>query len=175
MSASSSSAAANPTMVEVFLSLGSNMDRERHIPEALAELGALFGPLTVSSLYESEAVGFVGAPFFNLVVKFCSDLSAGEIARMLREVEVAHGRTGESRKFESRALDIDLILYGDQIIEEGGLRLPREEIVRYAFMLEPMAEIAPRFRHPRLGLDFAQLWRLFDKSQSRQRRMEFRF
>jgi len=159
-------------MAEVFLSLGSNVEKERHIPEALAELEALFGPLTVSSIYESEAVGFAGDPFYNLAVRFRSDLPAWEIARMLREVEVAHGRTAESRKFEPRTLDIDLVLYGSQVVAEDGLRLPREEVAKFAFMLEPLAEIAPGFKHPVLGLDFAELWEGFDKSQPRQRRVE---
>jgi len=162
-------------MAEVFLSLGSNVDRERHVPQALAELAGLFGPLTVSSVYESEAVGFDGAPFYNLAVKFDSELPVEEIARMLREIETAHGRTGESRKFESRALDIDLLLYGDRVMEEGRLRLPRDEIVKFAFMLEPLAEIAPRFRHPILDVEFARLWEGFDKGQAKQRRLDLRF
>jgi 2-amino-4-hydroxy-6-hydroxymethyldihydropteridine diphosphokinase len=162
-------------MVEVFLSLGSNVDREKHIPKALAELERLFGPLAVSSIYESEAVGFAGDPFFNLVVKFCSELPVREVARLLREIEVAHGRTEESRKFESRTLDIDLILYGDRVMEEGGIKLPRDEIIQFAFMLEPMAAIAPHFKHPVLGIDFARLWEDFDKNQTRQQRLDLRF
>lgn len=160
-------------MVEVFLSLGSNVDRERHIAEALEELDELFGPLVVSSVYESEAVGFEGAPFFNLAVGFRSDLSAGEIARKLRAIEIAHGRKENSRKFEPRTLDIDLILYGDQVLEEGGLRLPRDEIAKYAFMLEPLAEIAPDFKHPISGRKLGAMWDCFDKTQMRQRRVAF--
>lgn len=159
-------------MAEVFLSLGSNVDREQHIAQALKELEALFGPLTVSSIYESEAEGFAGEPFFNLMVKFCSEQPAAEIARLLREIEFAHGRAEASRKFEPRTLDIDLVLYGDHVLEEGRLRLPREELVRYAFMLEPMAEIAPDRKHPVLGLAFARLWEDFDKSRARQQRIK---
>jgi 2-amino-4-hydroxy-6-hydroxymethyldihydropteridine diphosphokinase len=158
-------------MVRVFLSLGSNVDREKHIPEALTELDALFGPLKVSSVYESEAVGFEGDPFYNLAVEFQSDLPAGEIARMLRSIEFAHGRTADSRKFEPRQLDIDLILYGDYVGEVGSLRLPREEIHHAAYMLEPLAEIAPEFIHPSKGLNFELLWEGFDKCQLRQKRV----
>jgi 2-amino-4-hydroxy-6-hydroxymethyldihydropteridine diphosphokinase len=175
MSASSSNAARNPAMPDVFLSLGSNVDREKHITSALTELDDLFGPLVVSSIYESEAEGFEGEPFYNLAVKFHSKLPVDEIAAMLREVEVAHGRAENSRKFEPRKLDIDLILYGDLVSKEGGHKIPRDEIARYAFMLEPLAEIAPDYEHPTLGMDFASLWNAFDKRLSRQRRLELHY
>jgi 2-amino-4-hydroxy-6-hydroxymethyldihydropteridine diphosphokinase len=158
-------------MVEVFLSLGSNVEREIHIPQALKELQDLFGRLVVSSIYESAAVGFDGDPFHNLVVKFCSDLPVLEIARLLREIEFKHGRSKASKKFESRALDIDLILFGEQIIEQGRIKLPRDEIIHCAFVLEPLAEIAPRLKHPVLGIEFARLWQEFDKSQLHQKRL----
>jgi len=159
-------------MTEVFLSLGSNVNREIHIPKAVEELAELFGPLIVSSVYESEAVGFEGDPFFNLAVKLHSDLAATDIAQLLREMEFAHGRSQESRKFEPRALDIDLLIYGNQALEEGGLRLPRDDIVKYAFMLEPLAEIDPEFIHPILGKTFAQLWEKFDKCKAQQKRVK---
>jgi 2-amino-4-hydroxy-6-hydroxymethyldihydropteridine diphosphokinase len=147
------------------------VEREKHIPEALNELDALFGPLNVSSVYESEAIGFEGDPFYNLALEFQSDVPAGEIARMLRSIEFAHGRAADCRKFEARTLDIDLVLYGDYVGEDSSLRLPREEAIQVAYMLEPLAEIAPEFIHPVKGLNFARLWEEFDKSQLRQKRV----
>jgi len=158
-------------MVEVFLSLGSNVDREKHIPHAIQELDELFGPLTVSSIYESEAVGFAGDPFFNLALRFQSELPAREIARTLREIEIAHGRRKDSRKFEPRTLDIDLVIYGDQVLDDGELKLPREETAKFAFILEPLAEIAPDFPYPGLEANLGQLWADFDKSQVRQEKV----
>ena len=158
-------------MPEVFLSIGSNLDRERHIPAALAELEQRFGPLAVSSLYETAAVGFDGPPFHNLAVGFETALPVREVSAFLAEIEVAHGRTRESRKFSSRTLDIDLLLYGDAVLEEGKLRLPRDEITRYAFVLEPLAEIAPDRRHPVTGQRFADLWAAFDKEGLAQTRL----
>ena len=158
-------------MPEIFLSLGSNVERDKHIPSALDALQRKFGKLTVSSIFESEPVGFQGDPFYNLVVGFRSELPVQEIARILGEIEILHGRTRECKKFAPRTLDIDLLLYGDLTIHEGRFKLPREEMTHYAFMLEPLAEIAPDLKHPVLGETYADLWAGYDKSKARQRRV----
>jgi len=158
-------------MPEIFVSIGSNVDRDHHIPQALRDLETRFGPLNVSSIYESQAVGFEGDAFYNLVVSFDSGLPAQDIARMLSEIEALHGRTRESKKFAPRTLDLDLILYGDLILTQGKLILPREELTEYAFMLEPLAEIAPDRKHPVLGEGFGDLWAAYDKTKANQRRI----
>jgi 2-amino-4-hydroxy-6-hydroxymethyldihydropteridine diphosphokinase len=158
-------------MPEVYVSLGSNVERELHVPAALRELGSLFGPLTLSSVYESEAVGFQGDPFYNLVLGFHTERPVLDVARALSELETLHGRTRDSQKFAPRPLDLDLILYGELILQEGRLRLPREDLTEYAFMLEPMAEIAPDLAHPVLGKSYAELWAAYDKSKAIQHRV----
>jgi len=158
-------------MPEVFLSIGSNIDRERHIPSALAELERRFGPLTASSTYETAAVGFEGPAFHNLVVAFATELPIAEIARILTEIEEMHGRTRQCHKFSSRTLDLDLLLYGDMVGEEGRHKLPRDEILRYAFVLEPLAEIAPDLKHPLADQRYADLWAAFDKTGLAQTRL----
>lgn len=158
-------------MPEVFVSIGSNVEREKQIPSALRELEQRFGPLTVSSIYESEAVGFQGDAFYNLVAGFHSELPIQEVARMLSEIETLHGRTRECKKFAPRTLDLDLLLYGDLVFQEGRLRVPREEISQYAFMLEPLAEIAPELKHPVLGESYAALWAAYDKTKAKQQRI----
>jgi 2-amino-4-hydroxy-6-hydroxymethyldihydropteridine diphosphokinase len=158
-------------MPEVFLSIGSNIDREKHIPSALAALAGRFGPLTVSGIYEAEAVGFEGPPFHNLVVAFATELPAQEVATILTEIEEQHGRTRNCKKFSSRTLDLDLLLYGDLVLREGKLNLPRAEITRYAFVLEPLAEIAPDRQHPVTSERYADLWARFDKSGLKQQRV----
>lgn len=154
-----------------FISIGSNIDKEIQIPSSLKALQALFGELVVSSIYESAPVGFVGDSFHNLVVQFSSALSAKDVAKQLKQIELDHGRSRESQKFSARTLDLDLILYGDQIISEGRLQIPRDEIERYAFVLEPLAEIAPTFRHPISHHSYAELWQKFDKQNLQQTRI----
>jgi 2-amino-4-hydroxy-6-hydroxymethyldihydropteridine diphosphokinase len=158
-------------MPEVFLSIGSNIDPDTHIPAAIKDLRTLFGPLRLSSTYETAAVGFAGPSFHNLIVALDSDRDPREIARLCREIEERHGRTRQSQKFSSRTLDVDLILYGDTVLEESPLHLPRDEITRYAFVLEPLAEIASEHRHPVTGQTYAELWAAFDKSGLEQKKI----
>lgn len=158
-------------MPKAFLSIGSNIDPERHIPAALKDLAELFGPLELSSIYESEAVGFEGPLFQNLVASFDSELGAETIAEHLRAIEERHGRTRESQKFSSRTLDIDLILWGNAILTQGRLQIPRPETLRYAFVLEPLAELAPNLKHPGTEKNYEALWSEFDRSGVKQRRL----
>lgn len=155
-------------MPKIYLSIGSNCDKDIHVPSALERLQTLFGPLQVSSLYESEAVGYTGPVFHNLVVGFESELPPEAIAATLADVETLEGRTREQDKGVPHTLDLDLLLYGNAIINRGKVRVPREDITRYAFVLEPLAELAPHDLHPLTGQSYAKLWEEFDTSTVRQ-------
>jgi 2-amino-4-hydroxy-6-hydroxymethyldihydropteridine diphosphokinase len=159
-------------MPKGYISIGSNIDKDENIPASLKALEQHFGRLTISSIYESEPVGFSGDAFYNLVVGFDSDLDMPEVAKRLRQIERDHGRTRECKKFSARTLDLDLILYGNLIMNDGSLKIPRDEIERYAFVLEPLAEIAPTLEHPVSHKNYAELWDKFDKSDLRQRRIK---
>ena len=154
-----------------FISIGSNIDKEKNIPSAIAALEKHFGKLIVSSIFETEPVGFSGDNFFNLTVGFESELPVKTIAKQLRQIEEDHGRTRDCAKFSARTLDLDLILYGELVISDGRLKIPRDEITRYAFVLEPLAEIAPELHHPVTHIKYADLWAEYDKTNLHQKKI----
>lgn len=154
-------------MTEVYLSLGSNIDRYRHISAALDALAGQFGELTISSVFESEAVGFDGSHFFNLVVGVHTALSVAALSDVLKGIEDDNGRRRSGPKFSSRTLDIDILTYGDFVGEEAGVTLPRDELTKNAFVLWPMAEVAPTHQHPVSGRRYAELWAGYDKSRQK--------
>lgn len=151
-----------------FISIGSNIDKEIYVPLSIIALKKQFGSIILSSLYETEAVGFEGDTFHNLIVQFDSNLDVKEIAKLLRKIELDNGRTRDSRKYAARTLDLDLILYGDLIISDGRLQIPRDEIEKYAFVLEPLAEVAPDLLHPISGISYMQLWNNYNKIELNQ-------
>jgi 2-amino-4-hydroxy-6-hydroxymethyldihydropteridine diphosphokinase len=152
-------------MARVYVGIGSNIEPERHIRSALAALRRRFGPLTVSTVYANPAVGFAGDDFFNLVAGFETTLPVRTVAADLRNIEWDHRHRGDGPKLGPRALDLDLLLYDDLILREDGLCIPRYEIVRHAFVLKPLAEVAGDRHHPLLGTTFAELWATFDQSR----------
>ena len=153
--------------VRAWLSLGSNIEPERQIPAALESLRERFGDLVVSPIYESEAVGFSGDNFLNLVVGIMTSLPPRELADRLRQIEAEHGRVRGAGKFTSRTLDIDLLTFGEAVVDEEGIQLPRDEILRYAFVLRPLADVAPEECHPQSRRSYGELWANFDQGEQK--------
>lgn len=162
-------------MPRVFVGIGSNIDREQNIRGGVTDLHRRFGELSLSTVYESAAVGFDGSNFYNLVAAFDSEEKVAAITAALHEIEDNHGRTREGPRFSSRTLDIDLLLYGDLVLQQGKLELPRDEITKNAFVLRPLAELAPRLQHPLLNKSYAELWDAFDQQKQPLRSVAFDF
>ncbi len=148
-------------MTRVYVSVGSNIDKEKHIRAAVKQLRTNFGELILSSVYESHAVGFAGENFFNMVVGLDCELPVHELAALLRDIEQAQGRSRDAARFSARTLDLDLLLYGDAVLTDGKIKLPRDDIAEYSFVLCPLAEIAPDLLYPLSGVSYAVMWREF--------------
>lgn len=164
--------AAQNKMQLCFISIGSNINREHNISSALDALQCTFGSIRHSSTYESSSVGFTGDAFYNLVIAFHSDKEALDIALLLKRIETDHGRVPKQEKFSSRTLDLDLLLYDHHIIATDALNIPHNDILNYAFVLEPLAEIAPEQQHPVKNVCYLKLWQEFDKSTTEQQKVK---
>jgi 2-amino-4-hydroxy-6-hydroxymethyldihydropteridine diphosphokinase len=150
-----------------YLSLGSNQDPERNLRSAIAALGERFGAMRLSDVYRFPAVGFEGVDFLNAAASIDSDLDPFALNDWLHALEDAHGRDRSGPRFGDRPLDIDIVFYDDLILDgPNHLRLPRDEI-RHAFVLRPLAEIAPTFVDPRSGRTLAELWATSPERETR--------
>ena len=148
-------------MTDVFVGVGSNIEPELRVPRALALLAERFGRLRISQAYRCPAVGFAGADFINLVVAFATRDTLQTLHAELQTIEAECGRDRLDRRV-SRRMDLDLLLYGDVVMTTERLTLPRADILEYAFVLRPLAELAPERRHPVEKHRYADLWAAFD-------------
>lgn len=152
-------------MAEVYISIGSNIEREHNVRGAVHDLRAHYGRVDLSPVYENPAEGFAGDPFYNLVARLHTDEEVETIARRLATIEQAHGRTRDTPRFSARTLDMDLLLYSDLVLNSPTLKLPRGEIRKYAFVLKPLYDLAPDFVLPDRGERVRDLWQQFAKQE----------
>ena len=145
-------------MARVYVSLGSNIDRENRIRRAVDALRKAFGDIELSTVYDSVAVGFDGSNFLNLVAGFDCDLEVGAVAAVFRDIEDHLGRDRSLPRFANRAIDLDILLYDDLVLNVPGIRIPRPDILVNAFVLKPLQDLAPELRHPQTGESYAELW-----------------
>ena len=147
------------------MSLGSNIDPEENLRFACRELKKTFGNIQVSSVYRNKPIGFEGNDFLNMVVKVESIFNPNEILNYLRGLEAATGRDIGTGAFDSRTLDIDMILYNNLVHPEKPFKIPRKDIELYSFVLCPLAEIDPDGIHPVIGKTFKDLWEDFGQEE----------
>ena len=160
-------------MARIYISIGSNIEPARHVRLAVAALHEYYGKIDISRVYESEAVGFDGDNFYNLVVGLDTEQDVNTVNRTLHEIEARYGRDRSGPRFSARSIDLDLLLYDDLIMQADKLVLPREEILQNAFVLWPLAEIAPDLIHPLEKCSMSDLWQGFDKNKQQLKPIPF--
>ena len=158
-------------MAVVYLGLGSNIEPESNLRLAIAELGRRFDVLHVSPVYQCTAVGFDGDDFFNAVVAVETTRSPAAVTAACEEIHELAGRERGANSFVPRKLDIDLLLYDDAVIDEPPVVVPRSDVLKYAFALGPLADIAPDLRHPVTGRTIADHWAAFHQGDDPIRRL----
>ena len=149
-------------MANIHINIGSNQNRRQNISAAIKALELAFTDLIISSVYQSPAEGFNGDDFYNVGVNAQTDLSVEDTADTLREIEQNQGRDRTQPKFSSRKIDLDLVLY-DQVIDER-VNLPRDDILKYAFVLAPLTELNADLIHPVEQQSYQALWQSFQSN-----------
>ncbi len=155
----------NKSMSTVYISIGSNVDAEANIRAAIIALKAKYGVLSISIIYKNRAVGFDGDDFLNLVVGLETEQSIVDFVDSLHQIEAAQGRLRDTEKFSPRTLDMDLLLFGNEVYQSEKISVPRDEITRYAFVLQPLSELVPGYFHPIENKTISELWTSFDQSE----------
>lgn len=161
-------------MTRVYVSIGSNVEPARHVHIALDALRERYGELVVSPVYRTAAVGFDGDDFLNLVVGFETADGIRQVDAVLDAIESSAGRDRAAPRFAPRTLDLDLLLFGDAVLDDDGIRVPRREITEYAFMLRPLADIASQLQHPVLGRSMVELLHAREFADQRCERIDFK-
>ena len=145
-------------MSRAYLSLGSNVNAEHHISAAIQALRETFPDCRLSPIYRSRSVGFEGDDFINLAAMVVTDMQPLQLRAWLRRLEDRYGRDRNQPRFSDRTLDIDILLFDDLVIQTEELDLPRAEILKFAHVLKPLADLAPNIRHPTDGRTLAAIW-----------------
>ena len=152
-------------MARVYVGVGSNIDKRFHIIKVIEEFAEEFGQLDVSPVYQTAAEGFQGEDFYNLVVGFETHHTPVGMFNRLREIEASHLRIRMTQnQFISRTLDLDQLVYADQVVNEPHVVLPSSDILEYPFVLKPLFDIAPQLVHPVVGQTIEHIWQQFDKT-----------
>jgi 2-amino-4-hydroxy-6-hydroxymethyldihydropteridine diphosphokinase len=149
---------------EVYVAAGSNIEPQQNLARAVAELAHAFPGVRFSPWYQNHAAGFSGDDFINLVAGFTTELPLTEVLARLHAIETLCGRPRDAARWAPRSMDLDVLLYGDLVCDEASVKLPRPDLTKRAYMLGPLAALAPQVRHPTAGLTIGELWQRFDQA-----------
>ena len=154
-----------------FVALGSNIEPQARMTQAARALKDRFPDCRFSRCYSNAAFGFDGPDFVNAVAGLTTQLPIAALLSQLQEVEALCGRSRDDPKWAPRAMDLDLLLFGDTVGSGPGYTLPRPDLKRRVYMLGPLAELAPDVVYPPAGATIAQLWCPFDGDRQALRPM----
>lgn len=160
-------------MREAFLCLGSNIEPQKNIQFAINALRQKFDVVKLSNAYESVAVGFEGGNFFNVVVQVSTSFSLAELKKFTDDLEKQAGRIRVERgRYDSRTLDVDVVMHDDLLGEACDKVFACDDIVKHAHVLLPLVDLVGDRQHPTLGIGFSELWEQFDDSEQRVWKVE---
>lgn len=148
-------------MTTAYIGVGSNIDREKHVLAAYSELASVATGLRASRVYECDPVGFNSQPFYNLVVEVETELSLADFSQFLRSAERKWGRDENAQKYQDRTLDLDIVLFGD-LVSQAAPQLPRSDIFKFPFVIQPLYELCPERVVPGDGRTIKQIWQQMD-------------
>jgi 2-amino-4-hydroxy-6-hydroxymethyldihydropteridine diphosphokinase len=154
---------AGSLMAAVYVAAGSNVEPERNLALATQQLRREFPDVRFSPWYRNHAVGFEGADFINFAAAFSTSLPIKDVLARLYAIEVACGRPRDAPRWAPRSMDLDVLLFGELICDEPKLKLPRPDLLKRAFMLGPLAALAPELMHPTEKVTIGTLWERFDR------------
>ena len=145
---------------KVFIGAGSNVEPAAHLKLAVEVLGERYGRLSLSSVYQNPPIGFQGDDFLNMVIGFQTEHPVAEVMAFLAAAHDRVGRVAGQQELQPRTLDLDLLLFGELV--DPRARVPRADVLKYGFVLGPLAELEPQLRHPVTGITIAAAWASFD-------------
>jgi 2-amino-4-hydroxy-6-hydroxymethyldihydropteridine diphosphokinase len=146
-----------------YVSGGSNLHAHTHVVSAARSLKKSYPGARFSHCFRNAAVGFTGADFINFVAELPVTGKPAALKAELERIERWCGRPAQAPRWEPRAMDLDILLFGDVVQDVHGLVLPRPDLLNWAFMLGPLAELAPALVHPVLQDSIGDLWQRFDR------------
>ena len=154
-------------MPDVYVAAGSNVEPEKNLALACAQIAHTWPDARFSRAYRNVAVGFEGPDFINLVTGFQAAQPLHSVIERLRGIETNCGRPRYAPKWASRTMDLDVLLYGDLVERTADYTLPRPDLLKRPYMLGPLAELAPDVVHPVEKRTIGELWQSFDRDGHR--------
>lgn len=160
-------------MTLAYIGVGSNLERQTHIRAAYQEL-SLLGLVRASNVYECQPVGFDSHAFYNCVMELDTELSLTQLHHQLRNIELKWGRQPNAQKLQDRTLDLDLLLFGEQVSADNPT-LPRSDIFKFEFVLRPLWELSPQRLIASDGRTIEQIWQQFQGPKNSLTLVDFAF